>query len=72
MEEQVCVIYAGVNGYLDPLPIAKIKPFEDALLANLRGQNIAVLDDIRSSKDLSDATADKLKAIVQTVQKQFM
>ncbi len=28
IEEQVCVIYAGVNGYLDKLPVEKIKPFE--------------------------------------------
>ena len=69
MEEQVCVIYAGVNGYLDPLPVDKIKPFEDALLANLRSTNIAILDDIRTSKDLSDATADKLKGVITSVAK---
>ena len=28
MEEQVCVIYAGVNGFLDKLPIDKVRPFE--------------------------------------------
>jgi F-type H+-transporting ATPase subunit alpha len=72
MEEQVCVIYAGVNGYLDALPVNKVRPFEDALLANLRGQNIAILDDIRTSKDLSDATAAKLKGVVEGVQKQFL
>ena len=32
MEEQVCVIYAGVNGYLDPLPVPRIRAFEDGLL----------------------------------------
>ena len=69
MEEQVCVIYAGVNGYLDPLPVDKIKPFEDALLANLRSTNMAILDDIRTSKDLSDATADKLKGVITSVAK---
>ena len=36
MEEQVCVIYAGVNGYLDKLPLAKVRPFEDGLLSTLR------------------------------------
>ena len=46
--------------------------FEDALLANLRGQNAAILADIRDTKDLSDATAAKLKAVVETVQKQFL
>jgi F-type H+/Na+-transporting ATPase subunit alpha len=71
MEEQVCVIYAGVNGYLDPLPLNKIKPFEDGLLANLRSTNVAILNDIRDSKDLSDATAGKLKDVITTVAKQF-
>ncbi len=32
MEEQVCVIWAGTNGYLDPLPLNKVKEFETALL----------------------------------------
>jgi F-type H+/Na+-transporting ATPase subunit alpha len=72
MEEQVCSIYCGVNGFLDPLPVNKIKAFEDALLANLRGPNIAILDDIRTTTDLTDATAAKLKAVVETVQKQFV
>ncbi|HVY43090.1 MAG TPA: F0F1 ATP synthase subunit alpha [Hyphomicrobiaceae bacterium] len=72
MEEQVCVIYAGVNGYCDPMPLEKVKPFEEALLANLRGQNTAILDDIRTTKDLSDATAEKLKGVVAQVAKQFV
>ncbi|HRK18978.1 MAG TPA: F0F1 ATP synthase subunit alpha [Hyphomicrobiaceae bacterium] len=72
MEEQVCVIWAGTNGYLDPMSLDKVRPFEDALLANLRGQNAAILEDIRTTKDLSDATAAKLKAVVETVQKQFV
>jgi F-type H+/Na+-transporting ATPase subunit alpha len=70
MEEQVCVIYAGVNGYLDPLPLNKIKPFEDALLANLRASG-TLLGSIRDSKDLSDADAGKLKDVIVTVAKQF-
>ena len=72
MEEQVSVIYAGVNGYLDQMHVDKVKPFEDALLANLRTQNMAILDDIRSTKDLTDATAAKLKAVVEQVQKTFL
>jgi F-type H+-transporting ATPase subunit alpha len=71
MEEQVCVIYAGVNGYCDPMPLDKVKPFEEALLTSLRGQNVAILNDIRDSKDLSDATAAKLKGVVDQVAKQF-
>jgi F-type H+/Na+-transporting ATPase subunit alpha len=71
MEEQVAVIYAGVNGYLDPLAIDKVKPFEDALLTDLRTRNSAILDDIRDSKDLSDATAGKLQNVVEQISKTF-
>ncbi len=72
MEEQVCVIWAGTNGYLDRMALGKVRDFETALLDNLRGPSAAILDDIRSSKDLSDATAAKLKGVVETVQKQFL
>jgi F-type H+-transporting ATPase subunit alpha len=72
MEEQVCVIWAGTNGYLDPMPLGKVREFETALLASLRGPNAAILEDIRSTKDLSDATTAKLKGVVETVQKEFV
>ncbi len=72
MEEQVCVIWSGTNGYLDPLPLNKVKDFETALLTSLRGPNIAVLDDIRTTKDLSSATEGKLKDVVIATQKTFM
>ncbi len=71
MEEQVCVIYAGINGYLDTLPLNKVGAFEQALLASLRGKNIAILDAIRTSNDLSDDTAAKLKVVVEEVAKTF-
>jgi F-type H+-transporting ATPase subunit alpha len=71
MEEQVCVIYAGVNGYLDPIAVNRVKAFEEGLLVLLRNQNPDVLDDIRKSGDLSDATAGKLKAAVDGYAKTF-
>src|SRR3974390_2088762 len=57
MEEQVCVIYAGVNGYLDPIPVARVKAFEEGLLALLRTKNQDILAKIRDTRDLDDATA---------------
>ncbi len=71
MEEQVVVIWAGTNGYLDQLPINRVKAFEDGLLGNIRGQHAGILDAIRTSKDLSDDTAGKLKAAVDSFAKSF-
>ena len=71
MEEQVCVIYAGVNGYLDKLPLEKVRPFEDGLLAFLRSKHSGVLDTIRASTDLASDTEAKLKAAVESFSASF-
>jgi len=71
MEEQVCVIYAGVNGYLDPLSVDRVRPFESGLLTLLRSKHADLLDSIRKSSDLSDAVAEKLKTIVNDYAKTF-
>ncbi|CAM5762316.1 F0F1 ATP synthase subunit alpha [Bosea minatitlanensis] len=71
MEEQVVVIYAGVNGYLDPLPVNKVRAFEDGLLSLVRSKHADLLNEIGSSKDLSDANAAKLKEIVEGFAKSF-
>jgi len=71
MEEQVVVIYAGVNGYLDPLPVNKVRAFEDGLLALVRSKHADLLTEVGSSKDLSDANAAKLKGIVEGFAKSF-
>jgi F-type H+-transporting ATPase subunit alpha len=65
------VIYAGVNGYLDALPVAKVRAFEDGLLSLVRGKNIDILNTIRDSRDLSDDTAAKLKSVVESYAKTF-
>ncbi|HYA05825.1 MAG TPA: F0F1 ATP synthase subunit alpha [Xanthobacteraceae bacterium] len=71
MEEQVCVIYAGVNGYLDPLPVERARAFEDGLLVLLHDQHGDILKSIRESRDLDDTTAAKLKAVVDAYAKTF-
>ena len=71
MEEQVCVIYAGVNGYLDPLPLERVRAFEDGLLGALRSRHGDILNTIREKRDLDDATTGKLKAAVESYAKTF-
>jgi F-type H+-transporting ATPase subunit alpha len=71
MEEQVCVIWAGTNGYLDPLAVSRVKAFEEGLLTLLRTKHTDILDDIRATGDLTDATAGKLKGVVDAYAKTF-
>jgi F-type H+-transporting ATPase subunit alpha len=71
MEEQVVVIWAGTNGYLDQLPLNRVKAFEEGLLGNIRSKHGDLLESIRTSRDLSDADAGKLKSIVDAFAKSF-
>jgi F-type H+-transporting ATPase subunit alpha len=71
MEEQVVVIYAGVNGYLDKFELKRVRAFEDGLLSLLRGQHKAILEDIRKTSDLSADTEKKLKDVVDGYAKSF-
>ena len=64
MEEEVAVLYAGVNGYLDALPIKKVKEFEQSLLRLLRGKEKKILDSIREEQKITSETEKKLKEIL--------
>ncbi len=70
-EEQVAVIYAGVNGYLDELEVSSVGKFETGLLSLLRNEHQELLDTIRDEGALSDDSADKLKAAVDAFAKSF-
>jgi F-type H+/Na+-transporting ATPase subunit alpha len=71
MEEQVCVIYTGVNGYLDPLPVERVRAFEEGLLALLHKDHADLLKTIAETRDLDDAAAGKLKGVVDGYAKTF-
>ena len=64
VEEQVVVIYAGVNGYLDAVQTADVGRFEQGLLEIVHTKHAEVLDAIRTEKALSDTTEAALKDIV--------
>jgi F-type H+-transporting ATPase subunit alpha len=65
------VIWAGTNGYLDRLPVSKVREFEDGLLALIRSKYVDILNAIRDTRDLSADTEAKLKAAVEEFAKMF-
>ena len=64
VEEQVVSIFAGVNGYLDGVPVESVTDFEEKFLAAMRTWNGDVLDAIRSEREISSATGEKLRGIL--------
>jgi F-type H+/Na+-transporting ATPase subunit alpha len=65
-EEQVCVIYAGTRGYLDPIAVNDVARFESELLARIHSQNPELLEAIRTQKTLSPELEEKLKGVLDT------
>ena len=65
-EEQVAVIYAVTNGFLDTVDTGKVRAWEKGFLEYLRAQFPQILDGMRASKALAkDAEADLKRAIEQ-------
>jgi F-type H+-transporting ATPase subunit alpha len=70
-EEQVAVLYAGVNGYLDDLPVNKVGDFEKGLLASLHADHADLLSAIGEKKALDDELTGSLKAAIDAFAKGF-
>lgn len=70
-EEQVAVIFAGVNGYLDSLAVSDVSRFEQGLLTLLRGDHPDILQAIADQKQLTDEVKDKLLTVLNTYAKNF-
>ena len=71
VEEQVVVIYAGVNGYLDGIEIDAVGRFEAGLLEHMRSASLSVLNTIRDEEKLSDKTEADLKSAIEAFAKSF-
>jgi F-type H+-transporting ATPase subunit alpha len=69
-EEQVAVLYAGVNGFLDDIPVTDVPRFAEELVEQLRTEG-TVLKEIRESGDLPDELATKLDAEIKKVLQSF-
>ncbi len=72
MEEQVASIFAGISGYMDNLPIEKVKPYEAGLLNFLKEKRPEILKDIREKNDLTDDTKAKLTSAIEEFAKSFV
>ena len=70
--EQVCVIFAGTNGYLDNVPVSSVTKFERGLLAHLRSKYADLLSEIgNEDQKIAGAIADKIKAAIEDYAKGF-
>jgi F-type H+-transporting ATPase subunit alpha len=71
VEVQVCVIYAGVNGYLDRIKVTDVTSYERGLISELESNGAEVLKPIREEGQLSAATEGKLKSLLDQYTQAF-
>lgn len=64
-EEQVCILYAGVRGFLDKLQTSEIAKFEELYLALIRSKAAHIFTTIRTEGQLSKKTDAELKALLE-------
>jgi F-type H+-transporting ATPase subunit alpha len=72
VEQQIAIIYAGVNGFLDKIDVKRVVEFENAFLPYMTSQHQDILDTIRTEGKLSEATEQKLRNAISDFLKTFV
>ena len=71
VNEMVPLIYAGVNGHLDNVPVNKILQWESDFLGHLRSNETDLLATIDKEGALSKELEGRLKEVVSSFTKSF-
>lgn len=70
--EQVVVIYAGTKGYLDAIELRDVARFEKGLIAHIRGEHQALLDEITNNdQKIAGDVEESVKAAIDGFAKSF-
>jgi F-type H+/Na+-transporting ATPase subunit alpha len=68
---QVCIVYAGVHGYLDRIAVSDVTRFEQGLIGELEESGKEILAVIRDSGEISKATEAKLNSLLDDYTRAF-
>jgi len=71
MEEQVMVLFAGTNGFIDDYPVSAIGRYERELLQYLRTRKKDLLDSLRASGKLDEAMDKSIREALTDFAKSF-
>lgn len=71
VENQIMIIFAGVNGHLDDIPVDKIKRFEKGFFRFVKEKYPYIELEIKETKKLSSEITHKLEAAIKEFKKEF-
>jgi F-type H+-transporting ATPase subunit alpha len=64
LEKQVILIFAGTNGYLDPIPVSEVRRYEKELYSFLDLRHPEILKELAEKKDIKGELTDRIKAVL--------
>ena len=67
--DQVLIIYAGVNGFVDDIPVSKLREFEEDLLSYINEKHAGIKSDLVSRKKIDEEFGEQLKQIITEFKK---
>ncbi|WP_009634179.1 F0F1 ATP synthase subunit alpha [Synechocystis sp. PCC 7509] len=70
--DQVAILYAGINGYLDDVPVDQISNYTQSLRDYLKSSKVQYGDLLRSEKKLGDEAEKLLKEAINESKQTFM
>src|SRR5215471_14059511 len=68
---QVCTVYAGTRGYLDKVPVDKIRDWTEAFARFLSAERKAFIDSIETEKRWDDETEGQVREAIETFNRQY-
>ena len=71
VDDQVIVIFAGTQGFLDDVPVDSIRTFEEAFMRYIRAEKQALKKEIMEKKALDDDLKAKLTEAITAFKKTF-
>ena len=72
VEKQVLIIYAGINGHVDKLPVTAVKQYEKELFAHVEDKHPKVLEEIRVKKEIGGALKDEIDSLLKAFGEKFV
>lgn len=72
VERQVLIIYAGINGYIDKLPVSSIRQYEKELFAHVDDKHPKVFEDLRTKKEMSGELKGQIDSLLKAFTEKFV
>jgi F-type H+-transporting ATPase subunit alpha len=72
VEMQVVVLFVGVRGYIDDIPLGQIRRFEAEFIKFMNSEGKTVLEKIRTEKEFTNETIEILSRLIQDFKATFV